>query len=720
MDSSPTFVDTELPGANELPPPPSRPPPVTGYELLEELGRGGMGVVYRARQTKLNREVALKLLRTGALARPAERERFLREARAAARLQHPNIVQVFDVGEHAGIPYLALEYSAGGSLAKRLADGPLPPNDAAQLVESLALAVQAAHAHGVVHRDLKPANILMAKSSTDIAGDTDSKDNNRSANQTVSSAESLDKWCPKIADFGLARLSADESGNTATGVIVGTPSYMAPEQVGSARDAGPNVDIYALGAILYECLTGRPPFRAATLMETLDQVRTAEPVPPIRMQPAVPRDLNTICLKCLKKEPAKRYISAAALAEDLRRFLIGMPVLARPLGTFGRAWRWCRRNPRVAGLLAALGVVLVAGFIAVYDQWQRADRLYVLAEARRATAVGQQVAAEANLHRYEQAADDFALLLDRLETDQLFHLRSDPLRPELVIPALRRNQEFIKKHGDNPSRQGELVQAHFRVSVLTRLLSSGSGDKQAYQAPLDACRKALAVLTAFAGEQPDVVQYRRDRAALTQNLGFLLHATGRSTEGVLVLEDACRQRQALFDAQRDHLDYRSELGSCWNDLGLALFGAQRYSDAVAAHERAIELQQAAVEAAPQVPRYWRHLCNHHYNKATAMARLSRATEAAEAAAQGRKLVPHEPEYWFREARVLAILSGKPGGKAFADSAIAALKRSTELGFENLEQIDTISDFGPIQSRPEFKSIRDELARKKAGLMSQAP
>jgi eukaryotic-like serine/threonine-protein kinase len=296
-------------------------PDVPGYEILEVIGHGGMGVVYKARQKALNRTVALKTILSGPAASPAERARFLAEAEAAAGLQHPNIVQVFEVGEHGGRHFLAMEYVPGGSLAARLTGDGLDPRQAAELLLPLAEAVQHAHEHGIVHRDLKPANVLI------------------SSKFQVPSSKSgnleLGTWNLelKVADFGLAkRLDADR-GQTQTGAILGSPSYMPPEQaLGDARHVGPAADIYALGAILYELLTGRPPFKANTLLETLELVRTGDVVPPRHFRPRAPKDLEVICLKCLQKEPERRYPSARALADDLRHFLAGEPVSAREDG----------------------------------------------------------------------------------------------------------------------------------------------------------------------------------------------------------------------------------------------------------------------------------------------------------------------------------------------------------------------------------------------------
>jgi serine/threonine-protein kinase len=326
-------------------------PQIPGYDMEAVLGRGGMGVVYKARHLRLNRPVALKMLLAGAYAGPQDLARFLREAEAEAGLQHPHIVQVHDVGEHGGRPYFTMELVEGGSLADRLRGTPQPARQATPLLTTLAEAVQVAHQGGIVHRDLKSANILLTADGTS-----------------------------KISDFGLARRLQGGAGLTQSGVPVGTPSYMAPEQArGQTRVIGPAVDIYALGAILYELLTGRPPFRAETAMETVLQVISHEPAPPSRLNARVPRDLETICLKCLAKEPEKRYASARALADDLRRFQEGRPIQARPLGWAGHFWRWARRNPAAAVLvatgLALVGLAVGGGFWLQRQQAERREQM---------------------------------------------------------------------------------------------------------------------------------------------------------------------------------------------------------------------------------------------------------------------------------------------------------------------------------------------------------
>ena len=272
-------------------PPANKIPTIPGYEILGTLGQGGMGIVFKARDVKLKRLVALKMILSESPHPASETiERFRAEAAAIARLQHANIVQVYEIDEHDGKPFFSLEFVEGGSLDRRLAKAPMPPRDAAHLCATITRAMQAVHQRGVIHRDLKPANILL----------------------TGSPAIAIRDCTPKITDFGLAK-QLDEVGPTLSGAIMGTPSYMAPEQAsGLISQIGPGTDVYALGAILYECLTGKPPFRASTLLETLEQVRSQAPVAVRRLQPKVPQDLATICSKCLEKEPVRRYPAARA------------------------------------------------------------------------------------------------------------------------------------------------------------------------------------------------------------------------------------------------------------------------------------------------------------------------------------------------------------------------------------------------------------------------
>ena len=394
---------------------------VPGYEIESVLGRGGMGVVYKARHIALKRTVALKMVLAGGHAGPRELARFRIEAEAVARLQHPNIVQIHEVGEAGGHPYCALEFVEGCNLAKTLDGKPMPARAAAKLVETLARAMQLAHSRNVVHRDLKPANIMLAVDGT-----------------------------PKITDFGLARRMDSDSGATLAGAVMGTPSYMAPEQAsGHAHDAGPSADVYALGAILYDCLAGRPPFKGRTIVETLDQVRTQEPTAPSRLQRRIPLDLETICLKCLRKEPEQRYASAAELADELGRYQLGEPILARPVGRTERAVKWVKRNPVVAGAAVAVLLALAAGTTLSYLKYRETEvALGKTDEALKEEAKQRQVADSArDTARREQQAERWGRYRSNIATASgALHLQNNNAARMALEDAPEEHRNWEWKH----------------------------------------------------------------------------------------------------------------------------------------------------------------------------------------------------------------------------------------------------------------------------------
>jgi hypothetical protein len=346
-----------------------QPPEISGFVIEGEIGRGGMGVVYQARQLGVNRRVAIKFVSSGIGTAPEQRRRWLREARAVGRVRHRNVVPIHQAGEQDGLLYLVLDLVPGGSLAERLT-GPLPARVAVELTVGVARAVDHLHRLGIIHLDVKPSNILL----------------------DGPPGAPWDEVVPMITDFGIAR-AGDDPDATASTLIAGqgTPSYMAPEQVvGNPATVGPRADVFALGATFYRLLTGRPPFEAASVIETLDLVRHAEPAPPRSLVPGLPRDLETIVLTCLRKDQAQRYASAAALAEDLERWLDGFPIRARPISMLERTVRWCRRRPALALLLAVLAITVASSLVGLFTLWRRSEGQ----RARAEDALGRAVASE--------------------------------------------------------------------------------------------------------------------------------------------------------------------------------------------------------------------------------------------------------------------------------------------------------------------------------------
>lgn len=474
-------------------------PEVPGFDVQKELGRGGMGVVYLARQINLNRSVALKLLPADKQLGTVARQRFQAEAESAAKVAHPGIVAVYEIGSHAGRPYFALEFCPGGSLADKLAGTPLPLRIAAELMETVARAVQAAHAAGVVHRDLKPHNVLFAVNGS-----------------------------PKVTDFGLAKPVESNSHLTTDGAILGTPSYMAPEQArGDSKLVGPAADIYALGAVLYECLTGRPPFRSATLMETLAQVISADPVAPRRLVPGLPKDLETICLKNLAKEPGKRYPTAAAMADDLRRYLDDRPIQAHPVSLSERAWKTLRRRPEIGVItgvvLGCLGVVF--GVLASSNARLTQERnAAVTARTDAETAKEQADTARGQSDQQRRKADArLVAAVDAIE-QMIGHTTSDAWtahpglqdeRRKLLEEAVRFYEGLARAGDDDPVVRREQARAYLRAGRAW--LGLGDNSKA-----VEACRSAAGLADQLVAEQPSDPERLKASAEAHASLGHAL------------------------------------------------------------------------------------------------------------------------------------------------------------------------------------------------------
>jgi tetratricopeptide (TPR) repeat protein/tRNA A-37 threonylcarbamoyl transferase component Bud32 len=573
-----------LPGGTSLP----------GYEVLEELGRGGMAVVYRARQVSLNRSVALKMVLTGARASLEELARFRREAEAVASLQHPNIVAVYEVGELDGLPFFAMELVEGGSLDRHLAGRPQPARQAAELVRTLALAVQYAHAKGIVHRDLKPANVLLAVGQAfqpDAAGGP-------------VRLESL-TYVPKITDFGLAkRLGSPERSAgqlTQTFALLGTPSYMAPEQAeGQARAVGPPVDVYALGALLYELLTGRPPFRGDSPLETLRQVRSDDPVAPTRLAPQVPRDLETICLKCLHKEPARRYPTADALAEDLRRFLANETILARPAGLGERGVKWAKRRPTAAALVlvSGLAVLLLAAGLFWHLNRIRGERDY----------------AERNFRRARQAVDE--MLTEVAQEHLAAEPRMEEKRRVLLEKALTFYQEFLAEKRADPAIRKETALASRRVGDILRLLGR-------YDQALAAYLQAIDLLGPLAAEFPGEPGYGRALGTCHSFRGEVLRQTGRPEQAADAYRQALRLQDALVARFPDEPDCRMERARTHYNLGILAKDTNHLGDAETSLGRAITDLEDLAAGHRDVPRYRQHLARAYLNLGPVLRRTDR-------------------------------------------------------------------------------------------------
>ena len=554
-------------------------PTIPGYQILGELGRGGMGVVYKARQLSLQRLVALKMVRTGPFASAEERHRFHLEAEVVARLHHPNIVQIFEVGELAGQAFLVLELIDGHSLQRKMGAA-WRPQEAAQLMETLARAMHYAHEHGIVHRDLKPANILIHLENWGSRADDHGEGDH------VPTVTNLPTAIPKITDFGLAKLmAADSVGPTVTGDFLGTPTYSAPEQAsGKIRDIGPHTDVYSLGAILYELLTGRPPFQGATVLETLDQVRTQEPTSLSRLQKKVPRDLETICLKCLQKDPRKRYTSALLFAEDLGRYLTGQPIQARRIGMAERLVKWARRRPAIAALIvvsamAALGLGM--------GGWWSALQLSAAAQRE---AKEKQLAQE----NFAEAVDAVERMLNDVAAVDLAEVpQMEAVRKKLLLQAQDFYNKFLQNPGSGPQVAFLAGRAKGRLGDIHDMLEEHAAAEKSYNEARDYL-------------QGNEVEKRRELARVSNNLGVLLKKLGRYPEAEKTLQHALDLRRQLAREYPDQAEYAQDLAATLYHQGTVLARlANQRAKAEEEYREALEVQEDLARAHPDKPDYGR-------------------------------------------------------------------------------------------------------------------
>jgi tetratricopeptide (TPR) repeat protein len=570
------------------------------FVILRQLGRGGFGVVYLAHDPQLGREVALKVPHAGALIDADLRARFQQEARAAAKLDHPNIVAVHEAGEADGSLYIALAYCPGVTLGEWLSGrgAPALPAEAAGLVAALARAVEHAHRQGVVHRDLKPANVLLVSGGV-VSGGVVS-DGAASAEASPDTDHSLlATHQPKITDFGLAKHLDARAALTKTGTVLGTPAYMAPEQTStSGRETTPAADVYSLGAILYELVTGRPPFVAEAPLDLLHQVRFVEPLPPRRLVPTLPRDLEVICLKCLEKEPEGRYATAQALADDLDRFLRHEPIEARPIGRMARLGRSCRRHPVVAALLAALAVAVLGGGAGFAWQLRRAER--EAAEARQAWD-----RAEANFVKATQASaladaryEQNWAALDRL-TDMSTHLLRRPRLDDAARAGLEElvasYQRFLDEKSDDPAVRQRTARAFVRVAVLCADLGQQAKAEDAFE-------RAGALLEPIGSAANLPLDLRRDLIHYYLNRAFRERqhpGGGRVAAAVKLYEKARAVMEAWLAREPDNPDCQRAIGNLLCNLGVTLIAVREPERAEDCFKQALALQRRLLGAAPQ-------------------------------------------------------------------------------------------------------------------------
>lgn len=702
---------------------PDLPP---GYAMLDELGRGGMAIVFRARQENLNRIVALKMLSAGNIATKEVMARIQQEARAVAQLQHPGIVQIFEVGLHRGAPFLALEYVAGGTLHDWLRGQPQQPMDAAAVIEQLAQTMQYAHERGVIHRDLKPANVLL----THRPGDRQSVETIPLEARSGPDAASIRNIGAKISDFGLARLLDDHSDLTATGQILGTPSYMAPEQASaSGQQPTPAQDIYSLGAILYELLTGRPPFRGATLLDTLAQVRTEDPVPPRRLQPGVPRDLETICLKCLDKSPARRYLSAAALASDLRAVQQGDSIQARPVGSLERAWKIIRRFPVAASLIAVMILLTFASMTAIVQSARHASnseadarrerdqaiRLRRVATKERDNAEQQRRAAEEQTARAEEhrrqaeaashrASEQQALAeanldnaLTAIDSMSRFgvELRREPRQQansrRILDETLKLYDSLRSRKVDSPRLRRQLATTLVRAGEIHSVLREN--DKAE-----DLLLQSTEMLQAELAASPSDIELLRALANANWLLGNLYRDLLRPDEAIAVYKASLNAHNQALLVTPESGYHRSNKANTLINQSSALMQSGRYEETLPIYEEAIRINRELESESPgPYNRSELALALHDYSIALAVLRRTDESriafrESMELREQHLREDPQSPTPRLMLARMYGSLGQDKRNLAQFPEAIQQFGKAIELLKPIVESFPSIYEY----------------------------
>jgi serine/threonine-protein kinase len=576
-------------------------PTIHGFVIERVIGRGGMGIVYLAQHLGLKRKVALKLLQESRTNDPGHVARLKREAAAAARCQHPNLVQIHDIGEHAGQPYLALEYVEGDHLGRKLAGEPQPPRRAAELVETLARAIDHAHSQGVVHRDLKPANVLLTADGQ-----------------------------PKITDFGLAKLK-DSSTQTEVGAVLGTLAYMAPEQVQSqSDDIGPRTDIHALGEILYEALTGQPPYRAETPQKLIHAILNEEITAPSSRQSGIPRDLEAICLKCLEKEPRRRYDTASALADDLRRFLAGEPVQARSVGPAGRAWRWCRRNPKLASVSAVLAATVLAAISGFTGLTYRHNN-QLREEVKRTAAK----AAEARRH-YQEARSTIQAMLARLNDRRFAEIpRLKELTRDLMEDALAFYERTLREVGANdPDIQVDTARAFGLLSTMRYELGQVDQAERLVQQALDLIARARSA-------DPKNLDYLGLQVECFNRLTNYRLKLGRIHEATADGEETVRLAELLVRETPDHGGNQELLAVCVDSYAGCQYTARHLEEARKLYRRAVEIRDMLDPA--KLPELRERQAGSLMNEGVVLWNLNQFADAVERFERVEKVLLSVPE-----------------------------------------------------------------------------